>query len=177
MTRLFSMLAAFCIATPLAAAELSERYQVIGTITAQLGDETLNLVIPYDTEKDRAYADQSMIMGSFLTINLLGRTVEADGTPGRPMLQITLQQRGSEMDFLSAEVFDDQGFDAPLSMGLDGGAGTLVEFDLDEANRTTGRIEGQFLRLTGYTGEPRVADGATPVSATIQWRAELAPLD
>ena len=177
MIRFVATLAALALATPLAAAELSDQYEVMGTMTAQIGDETLDLVIPYDIEDDSPYAEQKIIMGSFLTINLVGSQVAEDGTPGRPMLQITLQKQGDTMALLSTEVYDDQGYDAPLAMGADGGDGELVAFNLNEDNTTTGRIEGEFLRLTGYMDDPRVADGAEPLATTIEWRAELEPLE
>ncbi len=177
MIRFATTLAALALATPLAAADLSDRYEVMGTMTAQIGEESLDLVIPYDTEDDSPYGEQKMIMGSFLTINLVGAHVDEDGTPGRPMLQVTLQKQNGTMGLLSVELFDDQGYDAPLSIGMDGGEGELVAFAMDDTNTTTGRIEGNFLRLTGYTDDPRVADGAEPIATTIEWRAELEPLE
>lgn len=176
MTRLLSAIAALCLATPLAAADLSERYTAMGTMTARLGDQTLEMVIPFDTQEQYGNAEQKMIMGSYLTINVVGQVVESDGTPGSPMVQITLQKRMGDMAFLSAEVFDDQGFDAPMAMGADGGDGTLTAFTM-EGNIASGVIEGDFLRLTDYNSEPKVAEGATPVPTRIEWNVELPPLD
>ncbi len=167
----------FCaLATPTLAAELSDRYDAIGTMTVTLGDETLELTIPYDREQDSAYAEQKMIMGQFLTLNTVGQTVTADGQPGQPMVQVTLQKQGGGMALLSAEVFDEQGYDAPMAMGADGGTGALTEFSF-ENNRLEARVEGSFLRLTGYMSEPRVADGAEPVAATISWSVDMPPLE
>src|SRR6056297_347606 len=176
MTRFISAIAALCIATPLAAADLSERYTAMGTMTAQLGDDRLEMVIPFDTQEQYGYAEQKMIMGNYLTINVVGRVVESDGEPGSPIVQITLQKQMGDMAVLSAEVFDDQGFDAPMAMGADGGAGTLTAFTMD-GNIATGVIEGEFLRLTAYNSDPKVAEGATPVPARIEWNVELPPLE
>lgn len=177
MTRFLVSALAIALAAPLSAADLNDRYEAMGTMTATLGDETMELVIPYDREKQRGYAEQKMIMGSFLTINTVGRTVDKTGKPGNPMLQVTLQKQSGKMALLSAEVFDDQGYDAPLVMGADGGQAALTAFEMGDDNTVTATVEGSFLRLTGYTSEPRVADGATPVPATISWTVTLPPLD
>lgn len=170
-------LLALASALPLSAGELSDRYEAMGTMTAQIGGDTLDLVIPYDREKDRAYAEQKMIMGSFLTVNTLGRTVDDSGKPASPMLQVTLQKQMGRMALLSAELFDEQGYDAPMAMGADGGQGSLTAYELTDDNRLTATVEGDFLRLTGYTSEPRVADGAEPVPVTIRWTVQLQPLE
>jgi len=164
------------LALPAGAGELSDRYEAIGTMTVTLGDETLDLVIPYDRQKDSAYAEQKMIMGSFLTLNAVGQSVGPDGAPGRPMVQVTLQKQGGSMALLSAELFDDQGYDAPMVMGPDGGAGELVAFSFENDNLDA-RVEGAFLRLTGYMSEPKPAEGATPVEATISWSVDIPPME
>ncbi|KRS11476.1 hypothetical protein XM53_16135 [Roseovarius atlanticus] len=177
MTRFFTAIAAIVLAAPAWAAELNDDFEAIGTMSVTLDGETMELVIPYDVDGEEAYAQQKMIMGSTLSINAVGQTVGKDGTPGRPMVQVTLLEQGGEMRFLSAEVFDEQGFDAPLAMGADGGDGTLSAYEMSDDNVVTATVEGTFLRLTGYTGDPRVADGAAPVAATIRLEAELAPLE
>ncbi|MGK7754138.1 MULTISPECIES: hypothetical protein [unclassified Roseovarius] len=146
-------------------------------MTVTLDGETMEVVIPYDVERERAYAKQRMIVGASLSINAVGRMVDEDGTPGRPMVQVTLLEQGGEMRLLSAEIFDDQGYDAPLAMGADGGDGTLTAHEMTGDNVVTATVEGSFLRLTGYTDEPRVADGAAPVAATIRYEVALAPLE
>ena len=177
MTRFFTILAATVLAVPVWAAELNDEYESMGTMTVTLDGETMELVIPYEIEGEKAYAKQKMIMGSSLSINAVGQTVDADGTPGRPMVQVTLLEQSGEMRLLSAEIYDDQGYDAPLAMGADGGEGTLTDFELTEDNALTATVEGNFLRLTNYMDDPRVADGAEPVAATIRYEAELAPLE
>lgn len=167
---------AVVLALPAGAAELSDRYEAIGNMTVTLGDETLELVIPYDREKDSAFAEQKMIMGSFLTLNSVGQMVGSDGEPGRPMVQVTLQEQGTTMALISAEVFDDQGYDAPMVMGPDGGKGALIGYSF-ENDRLEARVEGDFLRLTGYMSEPKQAEGAEPVAATISWSVDIPPLD
>ncbi|MBW4981493.1 hypothetical protein KZZ07_02965 [Mameliella sp. CS4] len=177
MTRFLSFIAAMLMAVPGLAAELDDRYESMGTMTVTLDGTATRMVIPYDREKDRPYAEQKMIMGSFLTINTVGRVVDETGKPGRPMVQVTLQKRNGDMALISAEIFDDKGYDAPMVMGADGGDGKLVAFEMTPDNVVTATVEGTFLRLTGYTSEPRVADGAEPVAATIEWTAEIAPLE
>ncbi|QFT92000.1 hypothetical protein FIU86_04035 [Roseovarius sp. THAF9] len=177
MTRFFTAIAAMLLAVPAWAAELSEAYEAIGTMTVTLDGEVTELVIAYDIEGEEAYAEQKMIMGSSLSVNAMGQTVGEDGTPGRPMVQVTLLEEFGEMRFLSAEMYDDQGYDAPLAMGADGGDGTLTGYEMTDDNVVTVTVEGNFLRLTNYMDEPRVADGAEPVAVTISYEAELEPLE
>jgi hypothetical protein len=180
MTRLF---VAFALAaglgattpSPPAAAELAERYEAMGTMTVELGDETLDLVVPYDIETARAFAERRMIMGDFLTINVLGRTVAEDGTPGRPMAQVTMQERGDGMHLLSAEVFDARGYDSPLVMGADGGEGEIADFSLD-GDALTATVEGTFLRVTDYADDPQVADEPQAVAARVEVSVDLPPM-
>lgn len=176
MKILLALALAAAISAHVAAQTLDPRYEAIGEMTATVGDVTYEMVIPYDREKDRAYASRKIIMGSFLTINVVGRVVRENGRPGSPMLQITLQERFGSMALVSAEVFD-KGFDEPLVMGPDGGKGAVVSYELD-GDEMTAVVEGEFLRLTGYAaGTARVADGAEPLQARIEWRVALPPMD
>lgn len=166
-----------CIAGLALAADLDGSFAEIGRMSAEVDGVTHALVLVRDAE-GRATAEQKTIIGQ-LTINLLGQTVGKDGMPGSPMVQVTLQGQPGAMRLISAEVFDEQGYDAPLAMvpgGGEGGDGALAEFAL-EGEVTTGRVEGAFLRLAGYLSEPRVADGAEPLPAKITWEVTLPPMD
>lgn len=169
-------LAALALATPAAAADLADSYEQIGSMTVTLDGKEMPLVIPYDRERDRAYAEQKILMGRYLTINVVGQTVDDSGMPGRPMVQVTLQEQMGKMGLIAAELYDDQGYDAPLAMDADGGKGALTEYTLDEG-RLEATVEGTFLRLTGYMNDPKVAEGATPVPVTISWQVDLPPLE
>lgn len=160
----------------LSAAELSPRYEAIGEMTVELGGEVMDLVIAYDKQKDSAYAEQKMIMGSFLTINSVGQTVAETGKPGRPMVQVTLQRQSGSLKLLSAELFDEQGYDAPMVMGADGGKGAVTGVSLED-DHLEAVVEGSFLRLTGYMkGTPAPAEGAEPRPVKIRWSVDLPPL-
>ncbi len=159
------------------AGELNDSYSEMGRMSAQIGDQTFELVIPFDLEEEFGYAEQKLIMGSFLTINTAGRLVDDAGEPSGPTLQITLQKQGGELQLLSAELFDEQGFDAPMAMGADGGPGELVSHSF-ENDVLTAEVRGSFVRLTGYrTGEPKPADGASPQETVITWQVTLPPLE
>lgn len=169
--------AALAVVTPpLHAADLADRYDAMGSMSVDLDGRMIEMVIPYDRDRDRAYAEQKMIMGSFLTINTVGRVVDDAGNPGSPMVQVTLQQQGGKMGLISAEMFDDQGFDAPLVMGADGGEGTLASYSFED-NRLEAEVRGSFLRLTGYMSEPKVAEDAAPMPVTIRWSVDIPPLE
>lgn len=174
--RLMPSLAAFALAFPLHAAQIDDRYEIMGTMTVEMEAETLDLVIPFDLEDDQPNAEQTMIMEQFHTINALGRRIDDSGMPGLPMVQVTLQKRMGEMELLSAEMFDDQGYDAPMVMGADGGDGAITEISLED-DRLEATVEGAFLRLTGYTSKPVIAEGAVPVPATITWQVDLPPME
>ena len=166
------------LATPASAepAMLSDRYEAMGTIDAQLGEATYRLIVPYDIVRNRPHAEQRMIFGSILTISILGHVFGQDGTPDRPMLQITLQNRQGEMALISAEILDGAGYDAPLVMGSDGGQGDLVSFTLED-NVLSGTIEGNFLRVSGHAPDRSVAEGAEPLPATLELAVTLPPLE
>lgn len=176
MKSLFAACLAVALATPLCAADLMERYEAMGEMSASIGETQYEMVITYDREKQRGYADRKMIMGSFLTINSMGRVVDENGKPGAPLLQVTLQEQSGKMKLLSAELFDEQGFDAPLSMGADGGKGTVSSYTL-EGDVMTATVEGTFLRLSNYTKMPEVAEGAEPLPTTISWTVTLPPME
>lgn len=176
MRSLFAAAALSGLATLAGAADLDASHTEVGRITAEIDGVTHDLVITRDADGD-VTAGQKQIMGQ-LSINLLGSTVQQDGTPGKPMVQVTLMGKPDNMRLLSAEMFDEQGYDSPLVMvpgGGEGGDGAMVAFAFED-DVTTGRVEGDFLRLTGYMSEARVADGATPLPATITWEVALPPL-
>ncbi len=165
------------LASAVNSSELDGAFYEMGTMTAQNGEETLNLVVPYDRSKDRGYAEQKMIMGSFLTINTAARLVDADGEPAGPTVQVTLQEQGGSLRLLSAELFDDQGFDAPMIIGPDGGAGSLTSYSFED-NVLTAEVRGTFLRLTGYmSGDPKPVEGAAPLEGVLTWQVTLPPLE
>ena len=90
---------------------------------------------------------------------------------------MTLQKQGGGLQLLSAELFDDQGYDAPMVMGPDGGSGSLTSHTFED-DVLTAEIQGQFLRLTGYlAGEPKPADGASPQDSVVRWQVTLPPLE
>lgn len=165
------------LAEPLQAADLMDRFEAIGTMTATIGDVGYDMVIAYDREKDRGYAERKIIMGRFLTINTVGQVVNDQGKPATPMLQVTLQEQDGEMRLLSAELFDEQGFDAPMVMGPDGAAGSLTDYKL-EGDSLMATVTGEALRLTGYSsGSPAPAEGAVPQPVTVSWTVTLPPLE
>ena len=177
-----SMLAAIAVAGHMSLpvsdrqSAFSDRYEEMGTIQARVGEATYRLIVPYDIVHNRPHAEQRMIFGSVLTISVLAHMYGTDGTPERPMLQITLQQRGDTMELVSAELLDGKGYAAPLVMGGDGGQGDVVSFSLD-GNMMTGRIEGDFLRLEGHLPDRSVADGAAPLPSRLDLKVALPPLD
>ncbi len=177
--RVFTGLAglSLVVSGAVAANDLAPRYSIMGEMTVELGGQTLQLVIPYDNETSTAYGEQKMIMGSFLTLNTVGVGVGENGAPGQPRVQVTLQRNGGAFSLLSAELFDDQGFDAPMIMGPDGGDGALREISF-ENNRLDAVVEGEFQRLTGYSkGSPTPVEGVAPAPVTIRWGVDLPALN
>lgn len=176
MIRIFAAMVAALLAGVAGAADLDPQYERIGTISAEIGGETQQLVVIRDTETGQAMAEQKKIMGSALSQNVVAVAVDDDGRPTRPNLQVTLMEQGGRMGLLSAEIFDDQGYDAPLVMGPDGGAGTLTRYAFEDG-RLEAVVEGDFLRLQGYMSEPKPAEGATPVPAVLRLSVEMPPLE
>lgn len=176
MRTLFCFLAAI-LAGPVAAADLNDRYSEMGRMTVEVGDQVFELTIPYDLEMDLGYAEQRMIAGSFHTINTAAREVNGDGEPSGPTFQVTLQHQGGGFRLISAEIFDERGFDEPMVMGPDGGTGALTSHNL-EGDRLTAEVQGTFVRLTGYgTGEPKPISGEAQLPGVIKWQVTLPPLE
>ena len=161
MLRVLAPLAALTLALPAMGQELLPRYKVMGTVAVTVDGTEHSLVIPYDTETDNAYAAERNIMGR-RSINLLARTVGDDGIPGSPMLQLTFWVKDGAGDILSAEFFD-QGMDAPLAAGADGGAVAFGEFSITDDNEISATFAGEFVRMADYMSEPVVAEGTSPV--------------
>ncbi len=149
------------------AQDLNPRYTVIGTGTAHIGDATHMLIVPYDTEKDRARAKESNFgMGRSFSVSL--HTVGAEGKPGSPFLQLTFQISKGQPDWVTAEFFDAQGISAPLAAGPDAGTVAFTAFDISADNQVTASLAGTFLRLKDYTTAPAIADSAAPVPFTAE---------
>ena len=168
----------FALAASSAAAEgLSSKYSEMGLMTVSFEDQELKLTIPYDREEGFGFAEQKMIAGSFLTINTAAQQVNTEGEPSGTLVQVTLQGQGGRLELLSAELFDERGFDAPMAMGVDGGDGDLVSHTL-EGDTLIAEVQGTFVRLTGYrTGEPKVDSGEAPLRAVINWEVDLPPIE
>lgn len=175
MFRPLTLVAAFGLAVPALAADLDAQYTAIGTMTAVIDGQTHDLVVVRDTASGDAMAAQRKFMG-YLSLNVVGAMIGEDGRPTIPNVQVTLMDQSGSMGLLSAEVFDDQGYDAPMVMGDDGGTGKLTAYSFED-NRLEATLEGEFLRLQGYMSEPKPADGAQPVPVTLTVSVDMPPLE
>lgn len=151
---------------PATAQDLAGSYEVMGTVTAQVGDTVLDLVVPYDRERQAANALAMPIMGTWTSLNLVGYSVDPDGRPGVPMVQVTLLVKGEGAEVQSVELFDDQGMDAPMIMDGDFGAISLESYSYEGEQLNT-VVTGQMVRVRGYSAGEPVADGADPVAARV----------
>lgn len=79
-----------------------------------------------------------------------------------------------KLGLISAEPYDEQGYDAPLAMDAEGGKGTLSEYSLQD-DRLKITVQGTFLRLRDYMNKPKLAEEATPVPVTISRQVDLPP--
>ncbi len=152
---------ATAIALPAMAQELLPRYTIMGTATVTVDGTEHSLVIPYDTENDSAYAAERNIMGR-RSVNLLARTVNDDGIPGSPMLQLTFWVDNGTGDFLSAEFFGED-MNTPLAAGSDGGTVAFGNFSISDDNEISADFSGEFVRMENYMSESAIAPGTDPV--------------
>lgn len=144
------------LAFPAAAQDLAPGLEQIGVIEATVGGEAFTAPIVFDTERDRAYAQTREIMGR-ISVNAVGQVLDADGTPGTPMFQVTFWDRDGTLDLLSAEVFD-QGFDKPLVLEPEMGEGGVTASSVDGRSYTL-TVEAEMQRLEGYSkGENKAVD-------------------
>lgn len=145
MRLIFTMLAALLFASPAFAQNLDPRYRSVGNINVSINGNSYEMIIPFDTENGKSYASEREILGR-RTFNIFGSVVDADGRPGRPSLQITFFVKDGEPDLVSIEVFDDEGWRKPLSIGSDVGNGDFTDFQITADNRITARFAGAMLR-------------------------------
>lgn len=158
---------------PAAAQELAARYMAMGNMAVSVEGQEHRLVIPFDKEKNRAYALEKDVLGH-RSVNLLARTVGTDGAPARPMMQLTFWVEEGTGELLSAEFFDDQGMSAPLVANSDFGSAAFTEFTMTEENKVTAAFSGRFLRMENYTSQPQVAQGVEPVEISGEFEVVVA---
>lgn len=157
------------------AQELAPRWTEMGRVEAVVDGTPATFVIPYDTEKERARAKERMIMGE-RSINLLASTVDEEGAPGSPQLQLTFFYKNGAANLLSMEIFDDGGFNEPLVADPDHGQREITEISEPAAGQFDGVFEAELIRLTGYAkGEPEIVDGQAPVSVSGRFTVTIPP--
>ncbi len=155
-----------------AAQDLASGYEQIGTVTITADGSETTYVVTRDLSGNSAMAEARVIMGR-MNLNVVGQTVNAEGVPGSPLVQVTVmaQPDGSGATFLSAEIFD-QGFDMPILMDGEIGQAEMSDFVFDGA-RLSLKLAGQAQRAKGYAaGEPTATDDP-PLSVEIALDTEI----
>jgi len=76
------------LAAPLAAQEVADRYEVIGTLELEAGGERQALHVLRDTATGQSFAN--FRGGMFKTLGLTAVQVDAEGLPSRPFVTLTL---------------------------------------------------------------------------------------
>lgn len=160
---------------PAVAQTLSERYAAMGQMQVVLADTEYAMVIPWDREKARGYASERKVVGR-RTVNVLGSVVGASGKPGHPRLQLTFFVRDGEADFISMEVFDEQGFRKPLTSDPAVGSADFTAFSMTDDTRIEASVEGTLVRMDNTDAAKPVVvaeEGQVPVKLSLT--VDLAP--
>lgn len=164
MRLFFPLLLILFVVSPLAAQKLDQRYRSVGEINVTVGGNGYEMIVPFDTEKNKSYASEREILGR-RTFNVFGSVVGEDGRPGNPSLQITFFVKNGTPDLVSIEVFDEQGWRRPLSISADTGTGDFTSFQISADNRITARFAGEMLRLDNTDArKPKIDRDAAPVA-------------
>lgn len=174
--RIMLAAAMMALVLPAGAQTLSDRYEARGTVAAEIGGETLELVVPFDLENKNAFALVTAIMGTSTSVNVVGMSVGETGKPAPPMVQATFLTSGTGTSVVSVELFDEGGMDAPAIMSDEFGSVTLDRFSFD-GKTLEAEVSGQMQRVAGYAQGNPAADGAPPVPARIVISTEVAPAE
>ena len=166
---------AFLLANLAQAQDLAPRWESIGEMTVTLDGTEYEMVIPYDTQKDRAHASERVMIGN-RTFNVLGSVVAPEGKPGKPQLQLTFFVNKGVPNLLSMEIYDDQGFRKPLMIGPDAGKGGFTSFEITAENEITASFAGEMLRMDNSDpANPHLAEGAAPRAIEGRIRVSVPP--
>lgn len=163
---------ALAVASPLAAQDFADRYEVIGTLDMTLGGESQTLYALRDTERERTYIDTREAAG--FTIMTISAVAEGeDGGLDRPYASLALTlENGAPADggisvvvtTEEAELManQDSGQEArvdSLTMGEDGAielsfSGTLLPMETDADYNATPVEGGEPVEVSGsFSGQ------------------------
>jgi hypothetical protein len=166
---------AILLAAPAFAQDLDPRWEPMGEMTVTLDGTEYEMMIPFDTKKDRPYASEREIIGR-RSFNILGSVVTPEGKPGKPRLQITFFLKDDQPDLISMEVYDDQGFRKPLTISPDAGTGDFTAFEITADREITASFAGEMMRMDNSDpANPQLAEDAAPMTVMGRIRVTVPP--
>ncbi len=164
---------ALCLATsPAFAQELSADFEELGRVNLTLDGVAYEMVSVRDVASGRTMSEEN-IYGGIRTINIFAGVLDATGVPNSPGVSFAFTMSGDTANLISLDVYDDQGWQMPLSIGPDGGSGGFDSFSMAD-RQVTATFSGDMARIDMTDGEnPKIAAGTGPVAISGEMSVEV----
>ena len=154
------------LALPATAQELSDRYEVIGTMAITLDGTEMVLPIAVDHQDKWSFASIRPMYGSEKMLGVSGFTVANNGGWERPIIDLVIQISGANSANLMSIALNEKGRTAATQASSVFGFGSmdLTEFSITEDFAIDLRFSGELIRtLMGDDYEETPEEGQPPV--------------
>lgn len=157
----FFFLGACAFATTLFAADLSDRYEATGMVTATIDSGALELVSWLDKERRRT-SNKADDLGSRVMYTILAGSIGDAGKPANPMIQIAFMMRDGHVEPVDLWLIDGD-FMRPLAAGENGGPMSLSGVQVVDGT-LSGSFEGELIRYNQSTGQLDTSEPQVQIS-------------
>ncbi len=154
------LLFSLCLAcAPAVAQDVNSDFEELGRVNLTLDGVVYEMVSVREIASGNTMSEE-VVRAGFRTVNIFAAVLDADGIPGSPGVSFTFFVNDGGPDLISLEVYDEQGWRMPLSIGPDGGSGGFDSFSMDD-RQVTATFSGDMARLDNTDAEnPKIAEGA-----------------
>lgn len=160
------------VASPVVAQDLSADFEELGRVNLTLDGVAYEMYAIRDVESGDVTAEEN-IYGGIRTINIFAGALDATGVPNSPGVSFAFTMSGDTANLISLDVYDDQGWQMPLSIGPDGGSGGFDSFSMAD-RQVTATFSGDMARIDMTDGEnPKIAEGTGPVAISGEMSVEV----
>ncbi len=156
------------------AADLDARYKKMGEMNVTTGDQTYEMVIPWDTKRGRGYAKEKNRAGQRY-ITIAGGDVTDSGKPGPTQFSVSFMLIGGNP--IVSDTSFRVGGSEPRRFSLFGDAASsrFAEFEISENGEIKARLEATLVEMApGATTRIEVLEGAAPISLDTMISVSLA---
>ena len=145
------------------AAELDARYKKMGEVTITTGGDTYEMVIPWDTKRDRGYADEQQRAGQRY-ITIAGGVVTPKGQPGPTRFSVSFVLLNGTPIISDTELTIFGPTRRSFSLYGDAASSRFTEFAISDDGDIEARLEATLVEMDPEsTTRIKVLDGAPPI--------------